>query len=88
MKVPHGIQQTVHRNGNAREALTGDLKRSHGKIQSVVTSACMTERESSEHVKGTMTREAKISGREVRRQRETRELMNAQRRWTNQRTTP
>ena len=33
-------------------------------------------------------REAKISVREVRRWRESRESMNAQRCWTNQRTTP
>ena len=33
MKTPHSIQQTVHRNGNASEALTGDPKRSHGRIQ-------------------------------------------------------
>ena len=33
MKTPHTSQQTVQRNGNAREALTRDLKRSHGRIQ-------------------------------------------------------
>ena len=46
--APQQLQQPQekNRNGNAREELTVDFNRSHGKIQSVVTPACMTERES------------------------------------------